>query len=787
MVLGVPARSRRSRLRDNARLNGGTPNLWQDDVDALHWASAAQLTDFPHKATAPTDRGTWENIRLAIAGTGHPQALALEGPGLPVGHAIIATGIVDNDGDRRVLVIDPNPRTKSGDAPLERDIAYSTRSGFADYENSGSDGPVTYTSVKHLGGGAAAAEYDKVGDAWDDLTNGALDAGFPPVRATDFNDLDLTIDWGDAVTTSNARFIKTLWIKYEEQGEWRRAASGTQVYSEAGEIIRSLVLTPNVPQTCLIVGEYDAGEDSTPWLGCVRFDVTYVPDDDDDDVLTVASPSFSHPDGTTFAETLDLSVTCATPGAMVYLTVTSTGGKQDYQGLDRCTVTLDGTVTVSAYAAKDGMQDSATISREYIFKPHEPDSIDITSPSTAVTWAGGEEYPITWNTVGNIGRIAVYLVKDDIELWVVKSVLNTGEVSVPVPQNRYGEGWRLKVCSTDRLPPICSEPSPPIKLVSVTPLPPVITAAYATGALVAGQNSTLDLSCTARDTDGTVDAVSADLSAVFDGAADVPLEAAPNDQWTLEYSGIPLAEGGFTATLTARDNDGNLGTGDVAIYVDPGPATLDVWTSADDDLVMQGTCTGLNGGVSGGSPPYTYAWNGSDGWTSTDKDPDVCPTHGTQYTLTVTDSGNPPQMGSSSVLVHVEAEPIEVLAALGTYDTNSARALAVDGHTAYVADAGGGFISLDITDLSTPTWLDATIHVNSAAGQVDIADGRAYIANSDLCIVDVTNPANLLYLGAYAPPAPASSTVWKRLARLPMSVGVAGRSSMRRILPTAPG
>lgn len=68
--------------------------------------------------------------------------------------------------------------------------------------------------------------------------------------------------------------------------------------------------------------------------------------------------------------------------------------------------------------------------------------------------------------------------------------------------------------------------------------------------------------------------------------------------------------------------------------------TCTVTTDAGaSDTICSGTCTTLNGSVSGGTPNYIYSWTSSPaGFTSNDSITTVCPDTTTTYTLTVTDS-----------------------------------------------------------------------------------------------------------------------------------------------------
>jgi PKD repeat protein len=121
------------------------------------------------------------------------------------------------------------------------------------------------------------------------------------------------------------------------------------------------------------------------------------------------------------------------------------------------------------------------------------------------------------------------------------------------------------------------------------------------------------------------------------------------------YTGV----GTYSATLTVTDSAGKTGQASVTITVSSSPssgsptatATASV-TSGTSPLVVSFTGAG-----SGGSPPYTYAWNFGDDSTSVLQNPShTYTTAGTfMATLTVTDSAG--RTGQSTVVLTVSAPP----------------------------------------------------------------------------------------------------------------------------------
>lgn len=72
----------------------------------------------------------------------------------------------------------------------------------------------------------------------------------------------------------------------------------------------------------------------------------------------VATPTFTPPSGTSFSESLDVSITCATEGATIHYTTDGTApttASTQYA----VALTLEGTTTLKALAAKSGMTNSA--------------------------------------------------------------------------------------------------------------------------------------------------------------------------------------------------------------------------------------------------------------------------------------------------------------------------------------------------------------------------------------------------------------------------------------------
>jgi hypothetical protein len=103
---------------------------------------------------------------------------------------------------------------------------------------------------------------------------------------------------------------------------------------------------------------------------------------------------------------------------------------------------------------------------------------------------------------------------------------------------------------------------------------PTIANPSVSGALTAGQAGTVAVSCTATDTDGTVQSVTADLSGIG-GANAQPLTKGSSDQWSWSGPVTPATSGSKTATFTATDDKGATGTGLASVTVaSPGTGAL---------------------------------------------------------------------------------------------------------------------------------------------------------------------------------------------------------------------
>ncbi len=125
--------------------------------------------------------------------------------------------------------------------------------------------------------------------------------------------------------------------------------------------------------------------------------------------------------------------------------------------------------------------------------------------------------------------------------------------------------------------------------------PPTISDATVTGGLKAGTECSITASCVAYDSDGQVQSVVADLSAI--GGSDAQaLQQGQSDQWSWSGQVTPPDEGTFTVTFLATDNSGGTGQASVDVTVLPSggnapPTILDPTVTGDPDIAIDQLAT----------------------------------------------------------------------------------------------------------------------------------------------------------------------------------------------------
>ena len=115
------------------------------------------------------------------------------------------------------------------------------------------------------------------------------------------------------------------------------------------------------------------------------------------------------------------------------------------------------------------------------------------------------------------------------------------------------------------------------------------------------------------------------LTATVNGATPTSYSWAPGGQTDNPITVYPVSNTEYTVSV-----NGSF-TASVWVYVHPKPVA-----NAGDDKILAGASVILNGSASGGTAPYTYAWTGPSGFTSSLQNPSVS-ANGT-YSLVVTDA-----------------------------------------------------------------------------------------------------------------------------------------------------
>ena len=113
---------------------------------------------------------------------------------------------------------------------------------------------------------------------------------------------------------------------------------------------------------------------------------------------TVASPTFT-PGAGTYYETQDVVISCTTPDATIYYSLDSeTGPWEEYEEA----ITIDESMTIWAYATKEGYNDSPVVSAEYIINN---DLVIIFNQDWEEDWHG-------WTQVNVIGEDAEWTIAE---------------------------------------------------------------------------------------------------------------------------------------------------------------------------------------------------------------------------------------------------------------------------------------------------------------------------------------------------------------------------------------
>jgi PKD repeat protein len=187
-------------------------------------------------------------------------------------------------------------------------------------------------------------------------------------------------------------------------------------------------------------------------------------------------------------------------------------------------------------------------------------------------------------------------------------------------------------------------------IITVLNVPPTPTITGAPASLTAPSGTPIALGSTVTDPS------SVDTTAGFTYAWSVTANGATvATGTTASFSFAPTASGAYVVTLAAADADGAVGTATATINFTAATSLL-VVHAGPNQTANEGSAVAFAGSASGGTGPFTYAWNFGDGITATGT---LTPTHTYQdngsYTATLTVTGATGGPVQSSALITVLA------------------------------------------------------------------------------------------------------------------------------------
>nr|WP_231518029.1 BapA/Bap/LapF family large adhesin [Alteromonas stellipolaris] len=200
---------------------------------------------------------------------------------------------------------------------------------------------------------------------------------------------------------------------------------------------------------------------------------------------------------------------------------------------------------------------------------------------------------------------------------------------------------------------------------------------------------------------GTIDDNTATVVVTINGI-DYPATINGDGTWTLADDAVAaLADGSYTATVTATDTDGNVGSNSGTVVIDttsPAIPTVDAGNGTEITGTAEAGAT-VNVDVDGdGTPDFTVIADGDGNWSIT---PDTPLSDGVIVTVTATDAaGNISNPASDTVDA---AAPVVDFNDLTTNDTTPALTGSVDDPTATVVVTING-IDYPATNNGNGTW-----------------------------------------------------------------------------------
>ncbi|APD89099.1 Ig-like domain repeat protein [Alteromonas mediterranea] len=242
---------------------------------------------------------------------------------------------------------------------------------------------------------------------------------------------------------------------------------------------------------------------------------------------------------------------------------------------------------------------------------------------------------------------------------------------------------------------------------------------------------------------GTVDDPNATIVVTIDGV-DYTATNNGDGSWTLADDAVAaLADGSYTATVTATDADGNVGSNSGTIVIDTTPPAIPT-VDAGNGTEITGTAEAgatVNVDVDGdGTPDFTVVADGDGNWSIT---PDTPLADGVIVTVTATDAaGNISNPASDTVDA---AAPVVAFNDLTTNDTTPALTGSVDDPTATVVVTING-ADYTATNNGDGTWTladdaVAALAEGSYTATVTATDPEGNVStNTGTVVIDTTAP-----------------------------------------------
>ena len=414
-----------------------------------------------------------------------------------------------------------------------------------------------------------------------------------------------------------------------------------------------------------------------------------------------------------------------TPGSTVSISVTDNAGNT--QTFD-ATVQANGTFTVDVPAAlsegnysvtataTDGAGNTATANEN-------GGIIDTTAP-TAPTVDAGNGTEIT----GTAEAGATVNIDVDGDGTPDFTVVADGDGNWSVtPDTPLADGVVVTVTATDQAGNISNPASDTVDAVA-----PVVAF------------NDLTTNDTTPALSGTVDDDTATVVVTINGI-DYNATNNENGTWTLADDAVAaLAEGTYTATVTATDPDGNVSTNTGTVVIDttaPTAPTVDAGNGTEITGTAEAGAT-VNVDADGdGTPDFTVVADGDGNWSVT---PDTPLADGVVVTATTTDeAGNTSAPASDTVDA---VAPVVAINDLTTNDTTPALTGTVDDDTATVVVTING-INYTATNNENGTWTLADDAVAALAegtytATVTATDPDGNVgSNSGTIVIDTTPPA----------------------------------------------